>query len=82
MEAAFRAWVAEVGGGMVDPGAPLGAASVVSSTGISDSAAAPIQGYSLFRADNLDAAIRLVQSHPFVARGGSLQVSEAMDLGG
>jgi hypothetical protein len=32
----------------------------------------------LISADDLDAAVVLVKNHPFVARGGSLQVSEAV----
>ncbi len=35
-------------------------------------------GYSLISADDLDAATGLVKNHPFVGRGGSLQVSEAV----
>ena len=35
-------------------------------------------GYSVLEAADLDSAIDLVRSHPFVARGGSLQVSEAV----
>ncbi|MBF4762717.1 hypothetical protein ISU10_12830 [Nocardioides agariphilus] len=34
-------------------------------------------GYSILQADDLGAAAELVRNHPFVGRGGSLQVSEA-----
>jgi|SRR5215469_12016038 len=78
MMAAFGAWVASVGEHMVDPGAPLGASKTVSSDGVSDGGAVQIGGYSLIKADDLDAAVGLVKSHPFVARGGSLQVSESV----
>jgi len=78
MMAAFGAWVASVGDHMIDPGAPLGAARTVSAEGVSDGASGGIGGYSLIRADDLDAAVGLVKNHPFVARGGSLQVSEAV----
>jgi len=78
MMAAFGAWVASVGDRMVDPGTPLGAAKTVSPEGVSDGGpGVAIGGYSLVRADNLDEAVGLVKSHPFVGRGGSLQVSEA-----
>ena len=79
MMAAFRAWVASVGDGMVDPGAPLGAARTVSPSGVSDGGAGP-EGYSVIRADDLDAAVALVKDHPFVVRGGTLVVSEAVSL--
>ena len=79
MMAAFQAWVASVGDHMVDPGAPLGASKTVSPEGVTDAApAGHIDGYSLIKADDLDAAAGLVKNHPFVGRGGSLQVSEAV----
>ena len=79
MMAAFGAWVASVGDHMVDPGAPLGAAKTVSAEGVSDGVpGAGVGGYSLIKADDLDTAVGLVKSHPFVSRGGSLQVSEAI----
>ena len=78
MMAAFGAWVASVGDHMVDPGAPLGASQTVSPEGVSDGGPASIGGYSVISADDLDAAVVLVKNHPFVARGGSLQVSEAV----
>jgi hypothetical protein len=79
MMAAFGAWVTSVGDGMVDPGAPLGPSRVVSTDGVTDGAAGTaIGGYSLVKADDLDAAVRLVKAHPFVSRGGKLQVSEAV----
>ena len=82
MMAAFGAWASGVGGAMADPGAPLGRAKTVSAERVADGqGAAVVSGYTLLRADNLDAAVKLVQSHPFLSRGGSLQVSEAVDLG-
>jgi hypothetical protein len=60
---------------MVDPGTPLGASKTVSPEGVSDAApGGHIGGYSLIKADDLDAAVGLVKNHPFVGRGGSLQV--------
>jgi hypothetical protein len=83
MEAAFGSWAAGVGPAMIDPGAPLTAAKTVSAGHVQDGqTVAVVSGYTLLRADNLDAAVKLVQSHPFLTRGGSLQVIEAADLGG
>ena len=59
--------------------APLTSNPHGSSAGVSDGAAeAQIGGYSVIKADDLDAAAGLVKSHPFVRRGGSLQVCEAV----
>jgi hypothetical protein len=80
---AFGAWAASVGDSMLDPGAPLTAIKTVSSGAVSDGPApGPVGGYTLSQADDLQAAVKLVESHPFVTRGGSLQVSEAADLTG
>jgi hypothetical protein len=79
MMAAFMAWSQKTGGALVDPGAPLGLAKVVSSDAVIDGAAeGPCGGYSIIEADDLDAAVALVTDHPFVGRGGSLQVSTAI----
>jgi hypothetical protein len=75
----FMAWTQRVAGALVDPGAPLGPSKVVSSDAVSDgSAEGPAAGYSILDAPDLDAAADLVRDHPFVGRGGSLQVSQAM----
>ena len=77
--AAFGAWVGATGKALVDPGAPLGPSRTVSAGSVTDGRAAePFNGYSVLEAADLDAAVDLVRSHPYVARGGSLQVSEAV----
>ena len=79
MMAAFQAWAASVGDSMADPGAPLGPAVTVSAGGVrSGDAEGRVGGYSVLRADDMDAAVALVRDHPFVQRGGSLQVTEAV----
>jgi hypothetical protein len=82
MIAAFQAWVGEVGTAMRDPGAPLAAAKTVSADSeVDGQTQAEIGGYTLVEADSLEAAVALVRSHPFLGRGGSLQVSEAVNVG-
>ena len=78
MMEAFGAWVASVGDKMVDPGAPLGPAKVVSGSGVDDAKPGDIGGYTLLSADSLDDAVDLVRNHPFITRGGALRVSEAV----
>jgi hypothetical protein len=83
MVAAFQAWVAEVGPAMRDPGAPLAAAKTLSANEVTDGQReASIGGYTTLEAGSLDEAVGLVRSHPFLTRGGSLQVSEAVSVGG
>jgi hypothetical protein len=39
---------------------------------------AEIGGYSIIEADSADAAADVLQSHPYVGRGGTLQVNEIL----
>jgi hypothetical protein len=80
---AFGGWASSVGSAMVDPGAPLVAFRTVSKDSVAEGPAdGPVGGYTLLEAESLDAAVKLAETHPFVGRGGSLQVSEAANLGG
>lgn len=79
MMSAFMQWAGSVGGGMVDPGSPLGSSKVVTSDSATDgNAGGPIGGYTIIKADSMDDAVAAVRSHPFLSRGGTLQVSEAV----
>jgi len=78
MMAAFGAWAASVGDNMIDPGAPLGLAQAVTSDGVQEDQTHDVEGYTLLSADTLADAVELVRSHPFVSRGGTLRVSEAV----
>jgi hypothetical protein len=79
MMAAFQAWAASTGKSMIDPGAPLGLSKVVTSGSVTDGAAdGRLGGYTVLSADDMDSAVGLVQGHPFLSRGGTLQVSEAV----
>jgi len=77
-KAAFGQWLAKAGKAVVDPGAPLRPG-----TQVSNGAPTPqvmIGGYSVIEADDVAAAAEVLKSHPFVARGGTLQVDEAMEV--
>lgn len=75
-KAAFEQWVGEVGGALVDPGAPVRMVAQVSKAGTDDPV--EVSGYSIIEAASSDAAVKLLETHPFVARGGILQVNECV----
>jgi hypothetical protein len=76
MKAAFGAWLTEAGSAVADPGAPIKTvAQVANGTPI---AQVEIGGYSILQTANLDAAKAILAKHPFVARGGTLQISEIL----
>jgi hypothetical protein len=81
MVAAFQSWVAEVGTAIRDPGAPVAAAKTVSADGAVDGQQqATIGGYTTLEAGSLDEAVALLRNHPYLDRGGTLQVSEAITV--
>lgn len=76
IKAAFGKWLQEAGKAVVDPGSPTRMINQVS-TG-TPVAAAEIGGYSIIEAASAADAEKILKSHPFVARGGTLQVNEVM----
>ena len=77
-KAAFGAWVAEAGDAIVDPGAPVNMVGQVATEGATE--AAKIGGYSIIQADSVDGAKAVLSSHPYVARGGTLQVNQILEV--
>jgi hypothetical protein len=76
MKAAFGVWLTAAGKAVVDPGAPIRAAAQVA-TG-TPHAHVEIGGYSIIQAESVDAARAVLGSHPFVVRGGTLQLHEIL----
>jgi hypothetical protein len=73
-KAAFGKWLGEVGSAVTDPGAPTRMVGQVPSS--SHEKPADVGGYSVIEAASAADAMKLLQSHPFVSRGGTLQVNE------
>ena len=73
---AFGQWVARSGKSIIDPGAPIRtAAQVPNGAALHD---VPIGGYSIIEAASVEEAVAILKSHPFVGRGGTLQLHEAV----
>ena len=74
---AFAQWAAKTGAALADVGAPIRSATTISGNGIHDGPpAGPFMGWSVIEAENGSAAAHLMEDHPFVSRGGILQLSE------
>jgi hypothetical protein len=78
IRAAFGAWLSEAGTAVADPGAPLRPGTQVSNGAPTPQVA--IGGYTVIEAADIDEAVNVLRSHPFVARGGTLQVDEAVSV--
>ena len=76
----WKAWVADLGDAVVNPGTPLGAFKTVTSGGVSDeSGPDPLTGFSVVKADNMDAALEIAKACPFLEMG-TIKVAEVMEM--
>ncbi len=79
--AKWKAWVDGLGDAAVNPGTPLGKSRIVSSSGVSDDGGSnPMSGFSVVKADSMDAALEMAKECPHVELGGTLEVAEMMEM--
>jgi hypothetical protein len=71
-------WFQQLGTAVVDGGNPVGSASQISSSGSVTQGAGsnPLTGYSILKADSLDAATRMAGGCPVLKGGGNVEVYE------
>jgi hypothetical protein len=78
--AAWMAWFGGMGDAVVDGGNPIsGSKSVASNGTVTDGAASGLTGYSVVKADSLDAAAKLAKGCPHLAAGGTVEVYETFN---
>ncbi len=76
----WKAWVADLGDAMVNPGTPLGMSKTVSADGVEDNGGPnPLAGFSVVRADSMDAALEMAKSCPFLEMG-TIEVAQMMQM--
>ncbi len=77
----WKAWVGGLGDAAVNPGTPLGKSKTVSSGGVSDDGGAnPISGFSILKADDMEAALELAKACPFLDIGSTIEIAEMMEM--
>ncbi len=78
--AKWKAWIGGLGDAVVNPGTPLGKSKIVSSAGVSDdSGSNSLTGFSIVKADSMDAALEMAKECPFLDIG-TLEVAEVMKM--
>jgi hypothetical protein len=80
---AWADWAERCGPALIDMGTPLGNGMMVKQTGNAPSEK-DIAGYSFLEAENIDAAMALLEGHPALGWGdnSAVEVHEAMPLPG
>ena len=78
--AKWRAWMGGLGDAIVNPGWPMGKPKTVSSGGVSDGAGSNrLTGFSVVKADSMDAAVEMAKDCPHLEHG-TVDVAEAMEM--
>jgi hypothetical protein len=74
---AWTAWFGRLGDALVDGGNPVSNVRTISPSGsVSEGAPNATSGYSIIKADSLDAAVALAKGCPVLQGGASIEVAE------
>ncbi|MCP4380014.1 MAG: hypothetical protein GY798_01055 [Hyphomicrobiales bacterium] len=77
----WMTWFKDMGDAVVNMGAPLGPSKTVASSGTSDGGGAnPLSGYTVVKADSIEAACKMAEGCPGLESGGSVEVAECIEM--
>ena len=79
--AKYTKWLSSLGDSAVSPANPLRNTSTVNSDGtVTAGSTTSMSGYTVIEADSMEAALEIAKACPFLDIGGSLEVSELMQM--
>ena len=79
---AWTNWFSSLGSAVVDGGNPVSRNWSVNSDGTTeDGGANPATGYSVIKADSMQAALEAVRGCPIIAAGGTVEICETFNVG-
>ena len=79
--AKYMEWLSSLGDSAVSPANPLKGTSTVNPDGtVTAGGTTTMSGYTIIKADSMDAALAIAKGCPFLEIGGSLEVSELMQM--
>jgi hypothetical protein len=77
----YMEWLSALGESVVIPTIPLKDTNTVSPDGtVREGGSSAMSGFSIIKADSMEAALSIAQNCPFLEIGGSLEVSELMEM--
>jgi len=77
----YMGWLTSLGDSVVIPTIPLKDTNTVSPDGtVGEGGSSNMSGFSIIKADSMEAALTIAQACPFLEIGGSLEVSEMMEM--
>ena len=79
----YMGWLSSLGDSAVSPANPLKNTSTVSSDGtVTSGGTTTMSGYTIIKADSMETALEIARGCPFLDIGGSLEVSELIQMPG
>ncbi|MFT5427058.1 MAG: hypothetical protein ACI9ZT_002014 [Gammaproteobacteria bacterium] len=79
--AKYKEWLSSLGDAAVSPANPLKNTSTVNPDGsVNSGGTTTMSGYTIVEADSMEAALEMAKACPFLDIGGSLEVSELMQM--
>jgi len=81
--AKYQEWLSSLGNSAVSPANPLKNTNTVNSDGsVASGGKTSMSGFTIVEADSMEAALLIAKACPFLDIGGSLEVSELMQMPG
>jgi hypothetical protein len=77
----YTQWLTSIGESLIVPTIPLKDTVTVSSSGtVREGGSSAMSGFSIIKAESMQAALDIAKDCPFLEIGGSLEVSELMQM--
>lgn len=81
--AKYKEWLSSLGDSAVSPANPLKDTNTVNSDGtVTTGSTTSMSGYTIIEAESTEAALEIAKACPFLDIGGSLEVSELIQMPG
>ena len=81
--AKYKEWLSSLGDSAVSPANPFKNTSTVNSDGtVTTGSITSMSGYTIIEADSMETALEIAKACPFLDIGGSLEVSELIQMPG
>ncbi len=79
--AKYKEWLSSVGDAIISPANPLKNSYTIDTDGsVTEGSKIFMSGYTIIEADSIEAAIEIAKSCPFLEIGGTLEVSEMVQM--
>lgn len=77
----WQSWIVSLGETVINPGTPLPASKLVTSNGVQDdNDPNSMNGFAVIQADNIEAAVEIAKSDPFLGMNGTIRVSQMVEM--